>query len=136
MPGWPPAPPAGTGTVLLPPIHVHWLVDGVNFHRSLRKPVFPLASRPAPPKSQKLPLLSVQLTAEKREPGVLPAAGTPNVPYTAVREWVFPAVLLPAIQVHRPEEGSNSQRSLSMPQLPLPSYPSPPKSKRLPLRSE
>ena len=70
------------GTVLLPPIHVHSCVEGWNSHRSFSSPKFPLASTPSPPKSQKLPLLSVQVAALSRAPGMLPAAAAPNVPYT------------------------------------------------------
>jgi hypothetical protein len=70
------------GTVLLPPIQVHCCVEGLNSQRSLSSPKFPLASAPSPPKSQKLPLLSVQVAALSRPPGVLPGEGVPNVPYT------------------------------------------------------
>ena len=71
------------GRVLLPPIHVHCLLVGLNSQRSFSAPKFSLASNPSPPKSRKLPLLSVQVAALSRPPGMLPAEGVPNVPYTA-----------------------------------------------------
>jgi len=64
-----------------------------------------------PPKSQKLPLLSVHVVAPWRAPGKFASAGVPNVPYTAEREKVTGP--LPPIQVQRLVEGLNSQRSLS-----------------------
>src|ERR1035438_571353 len=82
--------------VLLPPIHTHTFVVGLNSQRSLRKPKLPSASLPEPPKSQRLPLRSVQLEAPLRAPGQFPADGIPSVPYTP--NWPF--VLLPPIQVH------------------------------------
>src|ERR1035437_6906878 len=87
-PDWP--------TVLLPPIQAHSFVEGLNSQRSLRSPKLPLASKPAPPKSQRLPLLSVQFEAYQRLLGMFPAAGVPNVPYTP--NW--PTTSLPPIQVH------------------------------------
>ena len=56
---------------------------------------------PQPPKSQKFPLLSVQLEADARLPGMFPAANVPNVPYTPY----WPAVLLPPIHAHWFVEG-------------------------------
>ena len=86
---------------MLPLIQAHSLVEGLNFHRSLRYPKFPLASTPWPPKSQKSPLLSVQFEAPHRIPGMLAAAGVPNVPYTpGVVGPTLPDVLRPPIQVH------------------------------------
>ena len=76
-------PPEGTlPTVVSPPIHVHWFVEGLNFQRSLRTFQFELASKPCPPKSHRFPLTSFQLKEEMRLPGMLAAAGTPRVPYT------------------------------------------------------
>ena len=66
--------------VLLPPIHVQRPVLGLNLQRSFSVPPFPLVSKPIPPKSQRLPLLSVQVAGETRLPGMFPADGVPNVP--------------------------------------------------------
>ena len=92
-PGWP--------TVLLPPIHAHSFVEGLYCQRSLRPASLPSASTPKPPKSQKLPLLSVQLAATMRLPGMFPAANVPNVPYSP--DWPQlrqGTVLLPPIHAH------------------------------------
>ena len=70
---------------LLVTVQVHSFVERLNIQRSLRTPsiLTTVPTLPAwPPKSQKLPLLSVQLTVSSRPPGMFPAAGTPNVPYT------------------------------------------------------
>ena len=68
------------GTVLLPPIHVHSLVVGLNSQRSFRSPPFWFASNPAPPKSQKLPLLSLPYDVRYRPPGMFAAAAEPRDP--------------------------------------------------------
>ncbi len=115
----------------LPLIHVHCLVEGLNSQRSLRLPVVPLLSAPAPPISQKLPLWSVQETAEFLAPGTFAAAGTPRVPKTDAAL----TVLLPLIHVHCLVEGLNSHRSFKAPSLPAESKPAPPKSQRLLLLS-
>ena len=128
-------------SVLFPPIQVHWSVEGSISHRSLRRPQAPLASKPSPPKSQRLPLLSVQAEASERPPGMFPAAGTPSVPYTPC--WPHNTGTAqqgsprsrPPIQAHSFVEGSNSQRSLRVAQLPMASKPWPPKSQKLPLLS-
>jgi hypothetical protein len=72
---------SGWLTLWLPPIHAHWFVEGLNSQRSLRTPSPPLASKPMPPKSQRWPLMSVQLEALERLPGIFPPAGVPNVSY-------------------------------------------------------
>lgn len=54
--------------------------DGRYSQRSLSQPQLPLPSKPAPPKSQKWPLLSTQVEPELRPPGTLPAAGVPKLP--------------------------------------------------------
>ncbi len=95
-PAWPPLLP----TVLLPPIHAHRFVEGLSSQRSLRLPLLLLASKPSPPKSQRLPPVSVQLLAAPRLPGTFPAAGVPNAPYTPGVIPLLGIVLLPPIQVH------------------------------------
>ena len=105
--------------MLLPPIHAHSFVEGLYSQMSLRLPLLLLASKPEPPKSQKLPLLSVQLEANSRLPGMFPAANTPNVPYTPGWPPLLPTVLLPLIHAHSFAEGLYSQRSLRLPPLPL-----------------
>src|SRR5258708_23922355 len=87
--------PVAPLSVLFPPIHAHWLVEGSYSQRSLREPYLPTESAPSPPKSQRLPLLSVQLTADERFPGMFFAAGLPNVPYT-----LGSGVFVPFIQAH------------------------------------
>ena len=52
----------------------------VKLHRSFRSASTPEESKPKPPNSQKLPLLSIQPTACSRAPGALPMAGMPCVP--------------------------------------------------------
>ena len=70
--------PSDVLPVLLPLIHVHILVVGLNSQRSLRKPFGALPPGPHfPPKSQKLPLLSIQLTAPNRPPVTFVVAGAP-----------------------------------------------------------
>ena len=59
-----------------------------NFQRSLRFPNVLSVSQPDPPKSQKLPLLSIQLLVHSRPPGRLVAAGVPNTPYTPGLPWL------------------------------------------------
>src|SRR5580704_8360709 len=90
--------------VLLPLIQVHSLVDGSNFQRSLRNPNVASESKPAPPKSQKLPWASVQLTAPSRPPGILVLAAWSRVPYTPGEPVSGPKVpanvLFPPIHVH------------------------------------
>src|ERR1019366_5034555 len=89
--------------MLLPPIQVHSTEEVSNSQTSLRYPCEPPASRPSPPKSQRWPLLSVQLAAVRRLPGRFPAAGVPKVPYTppgrAHRPFLQFDVLIPPIQV-------------------------------------
>lgn len=72
-------------------------------------------------------MVSVQLTAFVRAPGLFPAAGEPNAPYTPGR-WPIG----PPTQVHSLVEGLYSHRS---PKVPPPYVPSPPKSHKLPLLS-
>jgi hypothetical protein len=48
--------------------------------RSIKSPPFPVASTPLPPKSQRLPLPSIQVPGEIRPPGVFVEAGVSNVP--------------------------------------------------------
>src|SRR5437899_8391550 len=110
--------------VLLPPIQVHSRVEGLSSQRSLKSAV-PLEVTPVPPKSQKLPLISVQLAAEARLPGVFPVAGVPNVPYTPVWPHCFEApitmqfrVLLPPTHAHSWVRGLNSQISSRVPYWP------------------
>src|ERR1700733_4444414 len=62
-----------------PLTHVHW--PPLYSHKSLRSFAPPIESSPSPPKSQKLPDLSVQLTAFCLAPGMLPGAAVPCVPY-------------------------------------------------------
>lgn len=59
------------GSTLLPAIQAHSPVDGLYSHRSLSNPppMNEMESSPSPPKSQRLPLLSVQVIAHSREPG-------------------------------------------------------------------
>src|ERR1017187_3127794 len=64
------------------------IVGGGYTQRSLSAPKLPLASRPSPPKSQRLPLLSVQLVASSRPPGMFVLAGDCSVPYTPDRKGV------------------------------------------------
>src|SRR5208282_1377314 len=90
-----------------PPTHVH--CPAPYFHRSLSRPLLSAESSPAPPKSQKFPDESVQLTAPLRAPGTLLAAAVPSVPY--VPGW--PLTVDPPIHVHWP--ALNSQRSLRFP---------------------
>ena len=111
---------------LLPPIQVHSFEEGLYFHRSLSAP-----AESHPPKSQRLPLLSLQFTAMVRLPGMFPAAGVPSVPYTP--DWL--AKLLPPIQVHSLVETVNFHRSLRSPFVPAESKPLPPNTQRLPLLS-
>src|ERR1035441_9178812 len=106
------------------------IVGGGYTQRSLSAPKLPLASRPSPPKSQRLPLLSVQLVASSRPPGMFVLAGDCSVPYTPDRK----GVPLPPIHTHWLVGGLNAQRSLSVPVLVAPSPP-PPKSQKLPLLS-
>ena len=97
--------------MLLPPIHAHSRVEGLNCQKSLNS-----LSTPFPPKSQKLPFRSVQLVAAYRPPGMFPAAAEPKVPYTPAWQTSLlqDMVLLPPIQAHSREEGLNSQRSLRL----------------------
>ncbi len=98
--------------VLLPFTQVHTLVSGSNFQRSLRFPVLmPEAPRPLPPKIQKSPFASVQLTQDTRAAGTFPAAGVPCVPYVPL-ELIR---LEPETQVHKLVSGSNFHRSFSGP---------------------
>ena len=53
---------------------------GCYSHRSLRSVELPLEFKYSPPNSQRLSLLSIQLDAPTRLPGMFPAAGTPSVP--------------------------------------------------------
>jgi hypothetical protein len=91
----------------LPPIQAHWLVDGLNSHKSFSSPklfVLPLASQPKPPKSHKLPFLSIQVTLLVRLPGVFPGAGVPKVPDTPdCAPVMLDTVLLPLIHAHLPD---------------------------------
>src|ERR1700677_2022412 len=66
------------GGGMAPPIHAHSFDNGKYSQRSLS------ATLPGsmPPKSQKLPLLSIQFEPSDRPAGTFPAAGPPNVPYT------------------------------------------------------
>ena len=60
----------------LAPITFH----GWYFQRSLSGPSVPFTSYPYPPKSQTLPLPSVQVALPPRPPGRLPGAAVPSVP--------------------------------------------------------
>src|ERR1019366_8089856 len=62
-----------------PLIHVHR--SPLYFQRSLKNPYVPVESIPQPPKSQKSPVVSVQVAAPSRAPGVLSGAAVPWVPY-------------------------------------------------------
>ena len=68
---------SGSTLFVLPPeTKVH--VVPSNFHKSLRYPRAPTLSYPEPPKSQKFPEASVQVTALVREPGFkVPPVYTP-----------------------------------------------------------
>src|ERR1039458_4258289 len=66
----------------LPPlIQSHSLLVGLNSHKSFRTPA-PLVAEswPYPPKSQRLPLPSIQLTASSLPQGTLAALAVPCVP--------------------------------------------------------
>src|ERR1700680_2335278 len=118
MPGW--------LTASGPLIQVHWpnaIVAGfpgsvvvlrAYSQRSPSEP-FPVASKPCPPKSQRLPCVSLQAAESQRAPGTLVEAVTPWVPK-------FPGVLVapldPLIHVHCLATGSNFHRSLN-PFVPL-----------------
>jgi len=111
MQDFPAAPENPLGMVLLPPIHVHSPVapsSGSNIHRSFRYPVVPVASAPSPPKSQKCPDASVQLTSDDRPPGMFVDEAVPRAPYTpgcagSLNGLVLDGtVLLPLIQVQFP----------------------------------
>jgi hypothetical protein len=65
-------PQVSVPSTLLPAIHAHWLVAGLNSQRSL--------GSDKPLKSQRFPLLSVQVESHIRAPGELEDEGTPNVP--------------------------------------------------------
>src|SRR5580692_2710990 len=100
--------------MLLPAIQAHSFKSGLNSQRSSRSPPVPPAPQPSPPNSQSLPLLSVQLDADVREPGELPEAGMPIVPYTPGEAEELPTtgiMLFPAIHAHSQVEGLNFQRS-------------------------
>ena len=84
--------------MLRPPIHVHCMVVGLNSHRSFSAPKFPLASLPSPPKSQKLPLPSVQVAAPSRPPGMLLGAGVLTSRTRRPADGIL-TELLPPIQV-------------------------------------
>src|SRR5579864_1765780 len=64
-----------------PLTHVHCPLLMLYFHRSFRSPPAPAESKPPPPKSQRFPDVSVQVTALSRAPGTLAGAGVPCVPY-------------------------------------------------------
>src|SRR5208282_3902676 len=70
--------------VLFPLIHAHCWVDGLNSQRSYwslaEKSLLSQKIEPRPPKSQKLPSLSVQPMAPTRLPGLMFGANTPSVP--------------------------------------------------------
>src|ERR1700722_9225128 len=72
--------------VLEPPPQVH--SPDLNSQRSFIS-VYVLFANTLPPKSQKLPEASVQVAGVCRGPGMLLAAGTPMVPYTAVPLTLF-----------------------------------------------
>src|SRR5207302_6539663 len=91
------APPRAPGTVLeLPTPKVPWFpaspsrfdplcqvhqpVLGLYSHRSFSSPALPVESKPIPPKSQTLPLASIQLTDPFRDPGILAGSAIPWVP--------------------------------------------------------
>src|SRR5579864_153829 len=82
-----------------PLIHVHCPLLMLYFHRSFISPLAPVAKlKKDPPKSQRSPDGSVQLTARCRAPGTLPGADVPCVPY-------MPGWLMrfdPLIHVHCP----------------------------------
>ncbi len=129
------------GITLLPPIHAHSAVEGLNSQRSFNSPETPALSNPEPPNSHKFPLLSVHAAAELRPPGMFPAAGVPTVPYTPgwphtgallVQEG---SALLPPIHAHWLVDVLYSHRSFRSPNAPLPSMPDPPNSQKLPLLS-
>ncbi len=89
-------------------------------------PFIRFAARRNPPKSQKSPEESVQVTEPNRALGILAVAAMPSVPYVAG----CPSRSDPPIQVHSP--ALYFQRSLSEPSLPAESRPVPPKSQRFP----
>jgi hypothetical protein len=64
---------------VLPPINAHSPLEGLNSQRSLGLLV-PPTPKTLPLKSQKLPLLSFQLTELYRPPGTLLVDGVPCVP--------------------------------------------------------
>ncbi len=68
--------------MLLPLTQVHSFEVGSNSHRSLRGPLAPSGSIRPPPKSQRLPELSVQETLESLPPGIFAVEGAPSVPKT------------------------------------------------------
>src|ERR1700693_654522 len=81
--------------------HVHSLLVILYFHKSFRSPPppVPTESRPFPPKSQRFPDASVQLTGPKfRTPGTLAGAAVPSVPY--VPFWLGVFAFAPLIHAH------------------------------------
>jgi hypothetical protein len=66
----------------VPLIHAHSFAVGSNAQTSLQKadPVLLVVVAWIPPKSQRLPVESVQLMAFSRLAGIFPIEGTPSVP--------------------------------------------------------
>ncbi len=83
----------------------------------------PAESKPNPPKSQKFPDASAQLTLLLRAPGTLPAEATPSVPYIPFWFGTFG----PAIQIQVPCVAEEP------PPEPLPPEPLPPEPPEPPL---
>ena len=110
--------------VSLPPIHAHSSMEDLNSHRSLAIPL-----PEAPPRSQKLPTLSVQIADDSRPEGVFAGDQVRIEPYVPALE------LDPFIHAHSPVEGENSHISFKCQAVASGSSPIPLKSQRLPLLS-
>src|SRR5579864_5822502 len=96
-----------------PPFHVHSFVLTEYSQRSFKYPIAPVESLPLPPKSQRFPEASIQLTALSRAPGTLPASGVFGMPY--VPFWL--TRFDPLTQVHSRFWILYSHRSFKSPEF-------------------